>query len=218
MKWLRRRRSEAPRPVAVRPLPSPARPTAEQLWGGARRTAGAPRPTPVRPRPHPGADRRALGYVWLEDAAGTPEFAGHADTVERLCAARGLRLSDLTCEVRGRHGSPGTRPGLAWALQRLSAGEARALVVPTLDHLSGAFGERADALSWFRERGVCLIATDVRAGAVAEADGAAATARALGARTAGQDRVETLGVGPRSWALGATGASPMRTTPAGEPA
>ena len=171
------------------------------------------------PRLRSPADRRALGYVWLAHSADE-EFPAYAHTVEHLCGSRGLRLSDLVCEVGGRQRRSHPRAGMAWALGLLAAGEAAALVVPTLDHLSRAFGEETDALVWFRARGLSLLATDVGLGRFVDAPTPtrAPPARASGVRTVAQAGIGTLGVDPRSWALAATGASHGRPTPARWPA
>jgi len=108
---------------------------------------------------------------------------------------------------------------MAWALGLLAAGEAAALVVPTLDHLSGAFGEETDVLAWFRERGLSLVATDVCSGRFADAaTPSAPPVRASGVRTVAQAGIGTLGVDARSWAFAATGASHARPMPARKPA
>jgi hypothetical protein len=114
-------------------------------------------------------------------------------------------LSDVTCEVGGREGSSGPLPGLAWSLKLLAAGEASTLVVPTLDHLSGAFGTGPTPLDWFRERGLSLVAADIRAGGFTDAAPPLPPARIAG------------GVDPRSW-LTAAGAARMQSMPLSEPA
>jgi hypothetical protein len=127
-------------------------------------------------------------------------------------------LSELVCEVGGREGPSEPRAGLAWALRLLAAGKAAALVVPTFEQLRGAFAHEADALAWFHERGLSLVATDVNPGRLREPASPAPPARASAVRTAAHARVETLGVDPRSWALAATGATHVEPTPARKPA
>jgi hypothetical protein len=207
MRWLRTRSPEPPTPPVERSQPARPRRGAEQLWGGGagRRTA-PPGAATAPPRLRSPADRRALGYVWLEHSAAG-DFPAHAHTVEHLCASRGLRLSDLVCEVGGRERRSHPPAGLAWALGLLAAGEAATLVVPTLDHLSRAFGAETHTLAWFRERGLSLVATDMGSGRFPDATTPAAPLRASGVRTVAQAGIGTLGVDPRSWALAATGAS-----------
>jgi hypothetical protein len=136
------------------------------------------------------ADRRALGYVRLQHARSS-RFAAHAELIERLCAARGLGLSELACDVEGATGSLNAHPGLTWALDRLAAGGAGAFVVPRLDHLTGAFGDCSQVVRWFRSRGLTLIVPE----------------RDLQPRVdAGPEPVvrssnRFAGVGPRSWAV-----------------
>jgi hypothetical protein len=217
MRWLRTRPPEPSPPPVERSQPTRPRRAAEQLWGGgAGRTDAPPRAATAPPRLGSPADRRALGYVWLEHSADEA-FRAHAHTVEDLCASRGLRLSDLVCEVGGRERPSDPPAGLAWVLRLLAGGEAAALVVPTLDHLSGAFREETDALAWFRRRGLSLVAGDVCSGRFADA-ATPAPARASGVRTVAHAGIGTLGVDPRSWALAATGASPVGPVPARKPA
>jgi hypothetical protein len=150
----------------------------EALWARTGRRA-APEPSGVGPAPRllPGADVRALGYVRLEDARGG-EFGRHLRAIERLAGGGDLRVSDVVCDVADTW-VPGTeRQGLRWALGRLAAGEAVALVVPRLEHLEGAFDERTGALRWFRQRGLILLAADVRAEPPAAASAAARTVTA----------------------------------------
>ena len=112
-------------------------------------------------------------------------------------------------EVGGRARRSHPPAGLAWALGLLVAGEAAALVVPTFDHLSRAFGEETHPLVWFRERRLSLIATDVCSDRFADAAAppAPAPASASGVRAVAQAGIGTLGVDPRSWALAAAGSS-----------
>jgi len=101
----------------------PARAEAtERPARAARFTTARSRPAPVAPRPLE-AGEPVIAYV--DTARGVSGRA--ARKIERVCARHGWRLLEVVTERGDR--PAGDRPGLAYALGRIEAGEANALVV-----------------------------------------------------------------------------------------
>jgi DNA invertase Pin-like site-specific DNA recombinase len=113
----------------------------------------------IVPAPHGSVDRGELG----EQAE---EIAGE-------CGRRGLELLELVREREPRNGKGLERPGLGYALERISAGEARGLVVSELSRLSRSATELGEILEWFTRSEARLVAvaqgldTDERQGRLA---------------------------------------------------
>jgi hypothetical protein len=141
-------------------------------------------------------DRRALGYVRLEDS-GSAGLPRHVETIERLCDSRGLELADIVVDVEGGAELESAPPGLGWALKQLAAGGAGALAVAWVEHVTGAYADAEQLTRWFDEQGVTLVAAGYGGGSgPSPAETAAPDSparRRHGARRA-------PGVGPRSWA------------------
>src|SRR5665213_1637622 len=94
--------------------------------GGARVTA-----VPVR----------AIGYAScaLPGGAAALELKQQAELITRECEHRGLELLEVVGERSPATGK--TRPGLAYALDRINSGEADGLVVVELSRLTQSVGE-----------------------------------------------------------------------------
>jgi len=128
---------------------------------------GKPAPVWVRERDvHRPTSRLAgeavIGYVTVNAhgsrigaRGGMPEES----EIRALCGQAGWRLVEIVRDVR-THTMP-ERPGLAYALERIGAGEAQGLVVADIRRLAGSLGNLGSLLEWFRDAGAALIAPDV---------------------------------------------------------
>ena len=103
-----------------------------------------------------------LGYAQTE--GGATGLHGCTDsvaaTLAEACTRRGWYLAEV---VRDPHdaGDGQERPGLEYALARLSAGRADGLVVAELHDLADSLAEMAPVLHWFAASGRALVATDI---------------------------------------------------------
>jgi peptidoglycan hydrolase-like protein with peptidoglycan-binding domain len=156
-----RRRTRAPkqrRPSADRELadgPAPQAPTA----------ASPPAPTPAAPTPAvptraaPTRERPpAIGYV--RSARDRAELARHAGAVKRACTSRGWELAELVRDDQPGGSRTFDRPGLAAAMERLSAPGPSRLVVSKLAHLSHSAAGLIAMFEWFDTHEVQVIAVD----------------------------------------------------------
>jgi DNA invertase Pin-like site-specific DNA recombinase len=117
-----------------------------------------------------------LGYAIFAAPPGGVDRAALAEQAEVItgeCARRGLELLELVREREPRNGKGLERPGLGYAFARISAGEARGLVVSELSRLSRSAAELGEILEWFTRSGARLVAvaqgldTDERDGRLA---------------------------------------------------
>jgi DNA invertase Pin-like site-specific DNA recombinase/peptidoglycan hydrolase-like protein with peptidoglycan-binding domain len=159
----------APRARTSRPRPSP--PPRAGRPDGRRRAAK--RPAPVRDGPR---DTPMLGYAIVSAPDGSVESGELGEQAEEIageCGRRGLELLELVREREPRNGKGFDRPGLGYALERISAGEARGLVVSELSRLSRTPAELGEILEWFARSEARLVAvaqgldTDERQGRLA---------------------------------------------------
>jgi DNA invertase Pin-like site-specific DNA recombinase len=158
-----------PRARISRPRPSPPRRAGRT--DGQRRAAE--RPVPV---PDGRADTPMLGYAIVSAPTGSVErreLGEQAEEIAGECRRRGLELLELVREREPRNGKGFERPGLGYALERISAGEARGLVVSELSRLSRTPAELGEILEWFTRSKARLVAvaqgldTDERQGRLA---------------------------------------------------
>ena len=175
----------APTPAALTApaLRSPRRPGLGPRGRVPRRRAGrgartgerraAERPAPVRDGP---ADTPMLGYAIVSAPDGSVdrgELGEQAKEIAGECGRRRLELLELVREREPRNGKGLERPGLGYALERISAGEARGLVVSELSRLSRSAAELGEILEWFTRSEARLVAvaqgldTDERQGRLA---------------------------------------------------
>jgi DNA invertase Pin-like site-specific DNA recombinase len=114
-----------------------------------------------------------LGYASVSAASGSVkgmELTEQAKIISRVCERGGLELLQLVREREPRSGKDVERPGLSYALARISAGEARGLVVSELSRLSRSAAELGEILEWLLRAEARLVAveqrldTDTRAG------------------------------------------------------
>lgn len=117
-------------------------------------------------RAEPGGHRTILsehlviGYATGSggDDAARREFDEQADLIKRECHRRGLRLVDVLYEREPPNGKALTRPGLTYALRRISKGEANGLVVADLVRLTRSAADLGRILEGLRLRGARFVA------------------------------------------------------------
>jgi len=115
-----------------------------------------------------------LGYASVSGSVNRMELTEQAKVITRVCERGGLELLGL---VREREPSNGKgngkdveRPGLGYALARISTGEAQGLVVSELSRLSRSAAELGGILEWLIRAEARLVAvaqgldTDTREG------------------------------------------------------
>jgi DNA invertase Pin-like site-specific DNA recombinase len=156
----------APEDGVSRPSPSPPPGTGDR--NGARGAAER------RPPERKGAGRaRMLGYASVSASPGSVngiELTEQAKIITRVCERGGLELLQLVREREPGNGKDVERPGLGYALARISAGEARGLVVSELSRLSRSAAELGEILEWLIRAEARLVAvaqrldTDTREG------------------------------------------------------
>jgi DNA invertase Pin-like site-specific DNA recombinase len=88
----------------------------------------------------------------------TGEFGRQAEEIAAECDRRGLALLQVVREREPRRGSPLERPGLGYALERISAGDAQGLVVAELSRLSHSVPDLGPVLEWFSLSNARLVA------------------------------------------------------------
>jgi peptidoglycan hydrolase-like protein with peptidoglycan-binding domain len=140
-------RTRRERPRARRPAsnPSEAAPAAEQATTSGR---------PVTNRP------LVLGYASVDApsaAVSNREFRAQADKITEECKRRRLALLELVREPEAGNAGMDKRPGLAYALERMSAGDVRGLVVTELSCLGRSAPEVGWVLQWCSSSGVRLV-------------------------------------------------------------
>jgi DNA invertase Pin-like site-specific DNA recombinase len=128
------------------------------------------------PVPDSAAETPMLGYAIVSGPEGSVargELGEQAEEIAGECGRRGLELLELVREREPRNGKGLQRPGLGYALERISAGEARGLVVSELSRLGGSAVELGEILEWFTRSKARLVAvaqgldTDERQGRLA---------------------------------------------------
>lgn len=106
------------------------------------------RSNPGRHRPeewaaHEGGPNAVLGYASGpgEGPAATRELEHQAETIARECGHRGLRLIEVVYEREPANGKALGRPALAYALERIAAGDASGLIVSDLSRITRSAAE-----------------------------------------------------------------------------
>jgi DNA invertase Pin-like site-specific DNA recombinase len=117
-----------------------------------------------------------LGYAIVsapEGGVDRAELTEQAEVITGECARRGLELLELVREREPANGKGLERPALGYAFARISAGEARGLVVSELSRLSRSAAELGEILEWLIRSRARLVAvaqgldTDEREGRLA---------------------------------------------------
>jgi DNA invertase Pin-like site-specific DNA recombinase len=176
---LRKRPSRDVDPVNFRPLiaelalarPAKERATRRALGGDSGRSAAAPLPAVAAAR-GPGP---MFGYASWDGRNGkhASAFRGQAEQIASECHRLEATLLELVREREPQRGRALERPGLGYALQSISAGEARGLVVADLSRLTRSAAELGRLLQWLLDHDARFIAiaqgldTDEESGRVA---------------------------------------------------
>ena len=123
-------------------------PVGDQLVKPSAKRRAAGRPLPVET-----PNRIAmLGYASISapgENVKSKELKEQAEAIARQCDRRGLALLELVSERETRKGKAFERPGLSYALERISSSEADGLVVSELSRLSHSVDELGEILEWF---------------------------------------------------------------------
>jgi peptidoglycan hydrolase-like protein with peptidoglycan-binding domain/DNA invertase Pin-like site-specific DNA recombinase len=102
-----------------------------------------------------------IGYASMHAAAGVRLNGGQlreqAERIAAECDRRELSLIELVREREPQHGGGLERPGLAYAIERISAGDAQGLVVAELPRLARSVPELGRVLEWFSSSGARLV-------------------------------------------------------------
>ena len=106
---------------------------------------------------------RAIGYVSVSDkeSFNDSQFKGQMDDVDSLCERRGWSLVELVRDKEVPSGKALDRPGLAYALERMEAGEASCLVVSKLRRLSHSVADIGRILEIIGRSDGRLVALDL---------------------------------------------------------
>jgi DNA invertase Pin-like site-specific DNA recombinase len=102
-----------------------------------------------------------VGYASVAARRGehpAREFTSQAEKIALACERRGLSLLDLVREHEPERGRALERPGLGYALRRISAGEAKGLVVAELSRLTHSVSELGRLLEWLSQFDARLVA------------------------------------------------------------
>jgi DNA invertase Pin-like site-specific DNA recombinase len=102
-----------------------------------------------------------LGYVTVtgpDEGRSSAEPEAQREQIKTACALRSLPLLEIVHEREPRRSNAMTRPGLGYALGRITAGEADGLVVADLSRLTWSVPELGRVLEWFSQSGARLIA------------------------------------------------------------
>jgi DNA invertase Pin-like site-specific DNA recombinase len=149
----RRRRDSSPGAPALPPGTTRVRVGRASSGGTARDAA-----------PQAGASRLShesavVGYVTIAADAPAGEEGPAAAVIEARCRRFGWTLLEI---VRDRdEGSSLHRPGLRYALERITDGEAEGLVVDDLQRLSRSIMDLGAVMAWFRDADATLVALDL---------------------------------------------------------
>ena len=103
-----------------------------------------------------------LGYVCVpsSDAEGEADIETQVLEIEAQCNRLGVQLTDVVRDVDTPPGPSVERPGLAYAVERLRAGAAHALVVAELVRLGHSSTDLSEVLAWLEESEVRVIVVE----------------------------------------------------------
>lgn len=101
-----------------------------------------------------------LGYASGAGAAPVArvELDQQAELIHADCERRGFNLLELVYEREPPNGKALTRPGLTYALKRISKREASGLVVAELVRLTRSAAELGKVIDWLHQRSARLVA------------------------------------------------------------
>ena len=126
------------------------------------------------PRPQRGP---ALGYTTVPVDGHGERLAQDTQAVRGWCAEHGVTVVKMIHDVEGS-GEREAGPALAWALERIAAGEVDTLVVPRLQSLAPSVGNLPPLLRWLSEDPRALVALHPELDTATEAGRLAASALA----------------------------------------
>jgi peptidoglycan hydrolase-like protein with peptidoglycan-binding domain len=179
--------------TGVLALAAANRPTRRRPMDTTRRSRRAePFPFGLRAPSTDGASAGSpvLGYATVAQSAphrNGPDLREQEDAVAAECERRGLVLLEFVHEREPANGKSLERPGLGYALDRISAGEATGLVVADVSRLSHSVSEFGPVLDWFSRSDARLVAV-AQGLDTAERDG----------RLAAQTLIEVSRLAPRA--------------------
>jgi DNA invertase Pin-like site-specific DNA recombinase len=128
---------------------APGDPVGDQLGEPSAKRRAAERPPAVESSPNRIA---MLGYASISaprENVKSKELKEQAEVIARQCDRRGLTLLELVSERETRKGKAFKRPGLSYALERISSCQAEGLVVSELSRLTQSVDELRQLLEWF---------------------------------------------------------------------
>jgi peptidoglycan hydrolase-like protein with peptidoglycan-binding domain/DNA invertase Pin-like site-specific DNA recombinase len=114
---------------------------------------------------------KVLGYVSVEQN-GDAEAGGmreQAQLIDTLCRQRGWQLVEIVRDVEAAGGGCLKRPGLTYAVDRVTRGEASCIAVAELGRLSNSAAELSRILEWLARSGGRLVVLDVGLDTASEA-------------------------------------------------
>jgi DNA invertase Pin-like site-specific DNA recombinase len=124
--------------------------------------------------------RSVIGYVTMP-AGPVDDDGGAAAAIENACARSAWKVVEIVQEQD--EGPALGRPGLRFALERISEGHAQGLIVSDLEGLSRSIVDLGTLLAWFRDADAALVALDLDLDtSTPEGQHVAATLIALSAR------------------------------------
>jgi DNA invertase Pin-like site-specific DNA recombinase len=103
---------------------------------------------------------RVLGYTSSASRgdAAQRELARQSELIVRDCERRGLDLIEVVHEREPARGNAWSRPGLSYALRRITKSEAAGLVVFELSRLTHSAAELGKLIDWLRRSNVRFVA------------------------------------------------------------
>jgi peptidoglycan hydrolase-like protein with peptidoglycan-binding domain/DNA invertase Pin-like site-specific DNA recombinase len=154
-----------PKPETMKPAdPQPRWIEADEPMA-PRDSAPTPRPGAAAatwvPAPSRDTGVRVIGYVSFAtpEESSSSEGTHQLETLDRYCAQRGWELAEVVHDVRSS-GRQASSPGLDYALDRVTAGDASCLLVAELRRLGSSAAELGRILRTLRELDVHLVAVD----------------------------------------------------------
>lgn len=107
-----------------------------------------------------GGAKAVVGYASGpgQGVGAARELEQQADTIARECAHRGLRLVEIVYEREPANGKALSRPGLAYALKRIDAGDASGLVVSELCRITRSAAELGKVIELLGRSNTRLVA------------------------------------------------------------
>jgi DNA invertase Pin-like site-specific DNA recombinase len=128
---------------------------------GERLTANGASLAAVLPSGAPDGGIPVVGYASVSGpgGAGSLELKQQAEQIESECERRGLVLLEVVGEREPTNGGKAPdRPGLAYALERISAREAKGLVVSELSRLTHSAADLGTIIEWLSRSDARLVA------------------------------------------------------------